>query len=659
MDFMDINELVKLSNRYGNMREFVLAGGGNTSIKNGDYLYIKGSGCSLADIDENGFVKMARDRLDAIWEKAYSSDPCALEAEVLADIMDARAPGEHMKRPSVEVLLHNIFPQKFVLHVHHTLLNGMTCSVNFKDAVERLFGESAGCVPVIRPGYNLAVCVKKVAEKYKAMRHRDLNVLFVENHGVFFAAKSVKELDTLVEGIITAARNAVKTYPDFSPADVDSKRAASLAPAIRMLTKAGASSIVTFRTNREMINFCGSANTFAPLALAYTPDQIVYCMDEALFVGANASLDAQFELLERSIKEYAAKKGCAPKIIAVQGLGFYACGKDKRDADIAADMFLDTAAIIVYAKSFGGAKPLDGESVRFITGWEVEKYRKKVSLGVGNADGIAERIAIITGGAQGFGKGIAECLAAKGLNIVIADLNEVGAAAAAAELKAKYGSQRVIVVQTDVSDEAATDHLMIRTSLEYGGLDLYINNAGINKPGGLEEMDVTTFEKINKVNYTAYFIGVKYASCIMKIQHRYDPGHFMDIIQINSKSGISGSNKNFAYAGSKFAGIGLTQSFALELVEYNIKVNAICPGNFFDGPLWSDPKNGMFVQYLEKGKVPGAKTVEDVRRFYESKVPMLRGCRAEDVARAVVYLVEQVYETGQAVPVTGGQQMLK
>ena len=100
------------------------------------------------------------------------------------------------------------------------------------------------------------------------------------------------------------------------------------------------------------------------------------------------------------------------------------------------------------------------------------------------------------------------------------------------------------------------------------------------------------------------------------------------------------------------------QSFALELCAYNIKVNAICPGNYLDGPLWSDPERGLFVQYLQAGKVPGAKTVEDVRRFYEAKVPMNRGCLPIDVARAVMYCVEQKYETGQAIPVTGGQVML-
>ncbi|MBE3085501.1 MAG: SDR family oxidoreductase, partial [Bacteroidetes bacterium] len=201
--------------------------------------------------------------------------------------------------------------------------------------------------------------------------------------------------------------------------------------------------------------------------------------------------------------------------------------------------------------------------------------------------------------------------------------------------------------------------LIISTVKEFGGLDIIVSNAGVLKAGGLDEMDPETFSKTTDVNYNGYFHCVKYASEVMKLQNQENHEYFTDIIQINSKSGLRGSNRNFAYSGAKFGGIGLTQSFAMELAPFRIKVNSICPGNFYEGPLWSDPLNGLFVQYLKTGKVPGAKNIEEVKKFYENQVPMKRGCKLEDVMKALLYIIDQEYETGQAVPVTGGQVMLR
>ena len=263
------------------------------------------------------------------------------------------------------------------------------------------------------------------------------------------------------------------------------------------------------------------------------------------------------------------------------------------------------------------------------------------------------KIVIVTGAAQGFGKGIAEEMYKEGASVVIADLN-----AALAQEVAQALGERAVSVAVNVADEESVAQMVQQTVEHFGGVDVLVNNAGIVRSGPLEKLEKDDFDLVTQVNYTAYFLCTKYVSAIMKAQHAADPDWFGDIIAVNSKSGLEGSNKNFAYAGSKFGGIGLTQSFALELCPYNIKVNSVCPGNYLDGPLWCDPEKGLFVQYLHAGKVPGAKTVEDVKRFYEAKVPMNRGCFPVDVARAIFYAIEQKYETGQALPVTGGQVML-
>jgi len=266
---------------------------------------------------------------------------------------------------------------------------------------------------------------------------------------------------------------------------------------------------------------------------------------------------------------------------------------------------------------------------------------------------LAGKIAIVTGSAQGFGKGIAQEMYNEGAYVVIADMNEPLAKQVAGEM-----GERAHFIAVNVSDEESVANMVAQTVAYYGGLDIMLANAGVVRAGPLAQQEKKDFDFVTAINYTGFFLCAKYAAIVMEAEHEADPAWTGDIIQLNSKSGLEGSNKNFAYAGSKFGGIGLVQSFALEMCAYNVKVNAVCPGNYLDGPLWMDPERGLFVQYLRNGKVPGAKTVADVKAYYEAKVPMNRGCLPVDVARAIFYCVEQKYETGQAIPVTGGQVML-
>lgn len=276
----------------------------------------------------------------------------------------------------------------------------------------------------------------------------------------------------------------------------------------------------------------------------------------------------------------------------------------------------------------------------------------------GRAGVVNNKVCVVTGGAQGFGEGIVRELIKNGALVFIADMNVAGANALATSLNATAGRTVAFGVSVNVTDEESVKAMMDEIVLTTGGIDLFVSNAGVLKAGSVKELSLRDFKFVTDVNYIGFFLCTKHVSPVMELMNRPSGNYFTDIICISSKSALEGSNKNGAYAGSKFGSVGLVQSFAKELVTDNTKVNTVCPGNFFDGPLWSDPDRGLFVQYLGTGKVPGAKTIADVRAFYEAQVPMNRGCFGDDVTKAIMYSVEQKYETGQAIPVTGGQVML-
>jgi sorbitol-6-phosphate 2-dehydrogenase len=255
------------------------------------------------------------------------------------------------------------------------------------------------------------------------------------------------------------------------------------------------------------------------------------------------------------------------------------------------------------------------------------------------------RSAIITGASQGLGAALAHRLAVEGCSVCVVDVNGPGAEETAAKIAADTG-QPTIHCQADVTKPGDMDAAVRKTVEAFGKLDVMVCNAGILISGDTVEFDPAKWRKVIDVNLVGYFIS---AQAALKVMAEQGCGV---IVQINSKSGKKGSFKNSAYASSKFGGIGLTQSVALEFAEQGIRINSICPGNLLDSPLWVD---SLYAQYAERWGM----TEEEVRQKYVDQVPMKRGCTYEDVANVMVFLCsdESSYMTGQAINVTGGQEM--
>ena len=650
-----IEDLIAISRKFGQDSRFVIAGGGNTSYKDENRLWVKASGHALATITEDGFAVLDRALLNEMGEKAYNEDTAIREEQVKNDLSVACITKD--RRPSVETSLHNCMGFAFVVHLHPTLVNGLMCSVNAEAACKEIFPDAL-YIEYTDPGYTLFKKVYDRIKAYKAEKGKEPQVIFLQNHGIFVGGDTTAEIEGIYSEVLGKLEAKVAALPEGDTAV--SETVTDVVPAIRqMLSRSGRGFKTLKVTKNALVDFfidgcsvtstgsvtdCPGKSGFDKIAKPFTPDIIVYCKSSYIFIEAESDEEI-LKQAEEEIEAFVSGKGYTPKVLLIKGIGLIAVGDSSRNAQIITDVFTDAMKIAFYAQSFGGEHPMERAWIDFIDNWEVENYRRKVasSASKGRVEG---RTIIVTGAAQGFGEGIARELMAQGANIVVADLNEATGEKTAASFNEKAGANKAIFVKTNVADMASLRNLMKETILNFGALDAFVSNAGVVRAGGLDVMTPENFEFVTKINYEAYFFCAKVASHIMKIETKYDPEYFADIIQVNSN------------AGGKFGGIGLTQSFALELAPYRVKVNSICPGNYYDGPLWSNPENGLFIQYLNAGKVPGAKTVQDVKDYYLAQVPMRKGCNPVDVCKAILYAIDQTGETGQAIPVTGGQVML-
>jgi len=667
-----LETLSELSRFYGVDPEFVIAGGGNTSVKLGNRIYVKGSGQALANARPEHFVEMDRPALEALLAADLGTDRDSREEKFKHAVMAARLQPEKGQRPSVEVVLHHLMPRQFAVHTHSTLVNFYTCAEAGQRITHDLCGDQIIWIADVDPGFVLAQTLRDALAAYKKKTGRDCpRAILMQNHGLVVAGNTPDEIKKDTDWLHNLLRADLEKHPRenlFGPVKkLDALSAAKaidiVGPALRGLLATGENlKVVTFDDSAAVSDFVCAADAKAAAEKGpLTPDQLVYCRSFPLCfdLGNNATAETILPRLRDAISDHTRTKQFPPQVVLVAGLGMFTIADDSTASNITRLVFTDAIKVMTGAHRLGGIRYLAPGTRDFLEHWEVEAYRRQIAKAGAKVGRVAGKVAVVTGAAQGFGLEIAQSLADEGAHVVLTDVNAQGAGNAAEQINCKLNLRRAIGLAIDVTDGGSVQAALHQTVRAFGGFDILISNAGVLKAESVKTQSEKDFDFVTAVNYKGFYVCTQKASHILCIQSKARADYWSDIIQINSKSGLQGSSRNFAYAGGKFGGIGLTQSFAMELVEDRIKVNAICPGNFFDGPLWSDPNNGLFVQYLRSGKVPGAKTLQDVKRFYEAKVPMNRGCTTADVMKAVFYIVDQKYETGQAVPVTGGQVMLK
>lgn len=363
-------ELIEISQFYGKDKEYIIAGGGNTSFKNEDFLWIKASGVALSDITEKGFVKLSRNKLKVISERTYSTDPDEREAQVKEDLA-ASVLSEDGKRPSVETSMHDVINFPYVVHTHPTVVNSLTCSNNSRALTHKILGDNVLFIEYIDPGY---VLFKKVAQEIKAYQEKNGKVpqiILLENHGIFVSGNTVDE----IKSIYTDVEMKILSYIGYGIPKINPKEFNPGHELRQVYSKSNEMDTVIKAYSDPIIDeFVMDINAFSEIATAFTPDHIVYCKSKYLFID-----DFSTGNLETKIPAFSQQYGFLPRIIGMKNKGLVILGDSEKSVAITFELILNMIKISWLARKLGSSKPMTQKQIAFIENWEVENYRKKMA----------------------------------------------------------------------------------------------------------------------------------------------------------------------------------------------------------------------------------------------------------------------------------------
>ena len=375
---VNLDELIGLSRRYGADPDFVLAGGGNTSLKSPDgaTLHVKASGHALADISAAGFVALRRNALaDLLAADDLPVEPTAREAAFVHRVLAARARPELGQRPSVEALLHHLMPARLVVHTHPAVVNAMTCCEDGPGLAAEVFGGDAGVLwqDYVDPGLTLARALADALAEHRRRAGRDADVVLLQNHGLVVAADSAEGVARRTEEVVDAvATRFERPWPQSSSAGLD---ADILRAAADALVRLRPSASVAADASPEVAGLLGSPRALAAgLAGPLTPDHIVYCRGTPLWLESTDETD-----VARRWSDYESAHGVEPWAALVEGGGVLAARETPALARTTLALWRDAARVLVGAADLGGVRVMPPRDRAFVESWEVEAYRRSVA----------------------------------------------------------------------------------------------------------------------------------------------------------------------------------------------------------------------------------------------------------------------------------------
>ncbi|TFF25621.1 bifunctional rhamnulose-1-phosphate aldolase/short-chain dehydrogenase [Jiella endophytica] len=666
--------LLYRSNLLGADKRITNYGGGNTSAKvvekdpltgkDVTVLWVKGSGGDVGTMKRDGFATLYQDKLEALkslYRGVEHEDEMVGYLPHCTFALNPRA-------ASIDTPLHAYLPYPHVDHMHPDAVIAIAATATSRELTREIFGEEIGWLPWRRPGFQLGLDLSDFAR-----RHPDAKGVVLESHGLFTWGETARDCYETTLRIINraishladrtagmAAFGGVRT----GAMEAEARRAAAarLMPEIRARIGQDERKIGHFDDSAAVLEFVGSAELgrLAPLGTS-CPDHFLRTKIRPLvldFDPASGNIDRVVSGLNEAIAAYRADyaryyESCRrpdspamrdpnPVVYLVPGVGMITFARDKATARIAGEFYVNAINVMRGAEAIGSYQGLPEQEAFDIEYWLLEEAKLQR---MPKPKAMAGRVAFITGGGGGIGRATAERLAGDGACVVLADIDAEALEAARSDLAGRFTADMVRTVSLDVTDEAAVLKGFADASVEYGGLDILVSNAGISSSAPIETTELSMWNRNVDILATGYFLVSREAFRLFRRQQLGGA-----VVFIASKNGLAASPNAAAYCTAKAAEIHLARCLALEGADAGIRVNVVNPDAVLQGSkIWTG-------EWREQRAAAYNMAPDELEEHYRKRSMLKRSVLPSDVAEAVAFLAgdASAKSTGNIVNVDAG-----
>ncbi|BCH61569.1 short chain dehydrogenase [Agrobacterium vitis] len=670
----EAGKLLYRSNLLGADKRITNYGGGNTSAKVMEtdpltgqmvkVLWVKGSGGDVGTIKLDGFATLYQDKLEAlkgIYQGVHDEDRMVGFLPHCTFNLNPRA-------ASIDTPLHGFVPFTHVDHMHPDAIIAIAASKNSKELTKVIFGDEIGWLPWRRPGFQLGLDLGAFVKANPQAKG-----VVLESHGLFTwdnDAKACYELTLDIinkaiqwfaretEGKVIFGGAATQSLPSAERRAI----AARLMPEIRGRIGKAERKLGHFDDQDAVLEFVNS-NHLQPLGALGTscPDHFLRTKIRPLIVDFDPSqpdvdtvltgLDAALEAYRADYNRYydSCKHDNSPKIrdpnpviFLIPGVGMLSFAKDKATARIAGEFYVNAINVMRGASTVSQYQGLPEQEAFDIEYWLLEEAKLQR---MPKPKSLAGKVAFVTGGAGGIGRATAERLVAEGACVVLADIDAAALSETTADFTKRHGGDAIRSVQLDVTREDAVISAFAEASVEFGGVDILVSNAGIASSAPVEDTTLAMWNKNIDILATGYFLVSREA---FRLFRRQALGG--NVVFVASKNGLASSPNASAYCTAKAAEIHLARCLALEGADAGIRVNTVNPDAVLRGSkIW----NG---EWREQRAASSKIEVDDLEEHYRKRSMLKLNVFPEDIAETIYFLASDASakSTGNIINVDAG-----